>query len=225
MRLYLMRNILLLEDEVIIALSVKKSIQDNCEAEVYLAHDPSTALKIAREVSLDLLIADVNLQAERDGIDVATQLFSLYGLPTVFLTSYTDEETIKRASKVDVIGYLTKPFREEEIIAQMKVARFRFVNESEDHKEIGEHYYYDEKSRELIKDGDCINLTVKEHQLFLTLLNAEGRPVPFAYVDELVWPGDTISAGTRRQLFYRLRNKIPDLDLDTVNSNSYVLKY
>lgn len=217
-------NILLLEDEVIIALSIKQTIEANCKAHVFNTHCAAEAQKTVHENRIDLLIADINLNEETDGIDVAGRLNSLYHIPTLFLTSYSDEETLKRASGVDFIGYLVKPFREEELIAQIKLANFQFMKNEHFCSDLGKGYRYLYKTRELLKNDEEIILTAKEHQLLLLLINAAGKTVTFDYIDDLVWPAKAISAGARRQLFYRLRSKLPDLELETVYHIGYVLK-
>ncbi len=218
-----MKNILFLEDEVIIALSARRSIEANCQATVHLAHNSTDALKIAREINIDLLIADVNLKEEVDGIDVATQLDALYKIPTIFLTSYSDELTLERASKLKSISYLVKPFREDDLIAQLKIARYQYERDHRAVSDLGQGYHYHHEERELERDGEHVALTAKEHQLFLLMVNAPGKVISFAHIDDRLWPAKYITPGTRRQLFYRLRGKLPDLELETINTTGYRL--
>jgi len=219
-----MLKILLLEDEAIISLSTKQTIEANCNVHVLSAYCAAEAQKIAHENRIDLLIADINLREDTDGIEVATQLNSLYHVPTLFLTSYSDGDILHRASEVDFIGYLVKPFREEELIAQIKLANFQFMKNEPLVTDLGNGYRYQYKTRELLKDGKEIILTAKEHQLLLLLINGEGKTVTFDYIDDLIWPARTVTSGARRQLFYRLRSKLPELDLQTVYHFGYVLK-
>ncbi len=95
-----MKNILLLQNERIITSDLRRIIETGCHADVHLAHDSSTALRFAREIGIDLLITDVDLGERIDGVDVATQLDSLYQTPILFLMSSSDEEMLVRASRL-----------------------------------------------------------------------------------------------------------------------------
>ncbi len=220
-----MKNILLLQKQSIIACDLGRSIQNNCHADVHLAHDPAAALRVARDIDIDLLITDIELGEEVDGVDVAIQLDALYQTPMLFLTSSSDEQMLERASRLSPIGYRIRPFREDELIPQLKLARYQYERENLSLLDLGKGYHYDNEQRRLLRDDESIALTAKEHQLFLLLLNAPGKVVPFTYLDEQIWPASYVSSGTRRQLFYRLKTKLPDLDIETVTMTGYRLTF
>ncbi len=219
-----MRNILLLEDDVIIALSIIQTIKANCDGQIHHALTATAAMELARKHTIDLLITDIGLGTRIDGIDVAQQLYKLYGLSILFLTSYSDEETLKRASKLNMIGYLVKPFREQDLIAQMRLAHYQYTKDEDLFVNMGAGYRYSFETQELLKDGECIRLTAKEHRLFLALLNAQGKIVSFSYIDDLLWPDKSITTGARRQLVFRLKGKIPGLALESISNVGYLLK-
>ncbi len=218
-----MKNILILEDEVIIALSIKQTIKANCDAHVHASHDSATAFNIAYKHSIDLLIADIDIGEEIDGIDVAKHLYELYDIPVLFLTSHSDTSTLKRVSKLKEIGYLIKPFREKDLITQIRLVDYQYAKEKTHFLDLGEGYSYSNKTKELLRDNEHIRLTVKEHQLFLALLNAKGNVMTYTYIDTLLWPGKVNTTGVRRQLIYRLKRKLTDLRLESVKDIGYFL--
>ncbi len=222
---YVLRNILLLQDRSVISSDLSRFIQTHCRADVHLVHEPGAALKVAHDIDIDLLITDIELGKEIDGIDVAIQLDALYQTPILFLTSSSDDKMLERASRLRPIGYRIRPIREDELIVQHRLIRYQYECERFSLLDLGKGYHYDDEQRRLLRDDEPIALTAKEHQLFLLLLNMPGEVVSFTYLDEQIWPADHVSSGTRRQLFYRLKAKLPDLDIETVTMTGYRLNF
>jgi signal transduction histidine kinase len=115
-------KILLVEDEMITAQHIRKTLTRFGYKVVGLATTGTAALKDAERNRPDLLVADIGLNGVLDGIDVAAQVRELWGIPTVFLTAYADSETMTRARLVEPYGYLVKPFGEEELHATIEIA-------------------------------------------------------------------------------------------------------
>ncbi|MFM9910285.1 MAG: LuxR C-terminal-related transcriptional regulator, partial [Chitinophagaceae bacterium] len=70
----------------------------------------------------DAAILDINLESEKDGIEIAQWINEKYQLPFLFLTSYSDKDTLKRAKLVNPSGYLVKPFNEKTLLASIEIA-------------------------------------------------------------------------------------------------------
>ncbi|MDD2651484.1 MAG: response regulator [Sulfurimonas sp.] len=218
-----MLNVLIIEDDPVIAMDIK-SIVDEMDGVVgYIVSDMPSALKLADKCSMHLVVSDIQIKGSADGIEAAKMLQRLYLTPVLFLTSYHDEATLVRAAQVDFSGYLLKPFNEDELIAGVKLCalKIKTLNSS---IEIGSGYRYDSKIQQLFCDDEPITLTTKEHQLFLLLLNSRGQVVPFAHIDDVVWCNQSINDTSRRQLFHRLRTKVDKLSFESVKYGGYILK-
>ena len=115
-------KILIVEDEPIVALDLQQEVQQlGCEV-VGLAESADEALMAAEECRPDLALMDVRIVGSMDGIQAARLLRGMYQVPVVFLTSYSDEFTISRASREMPYGYLTKPFQSRDLKATLRVA-------------------------------------------------------------------------------------------------------
>src|ERR1035438_9733872 len=115
-------KILIVEDEPIVALDLHQEIlQMGCEV-VGVAESADEALLAVSACRPDLALMDIRIVGSLDGIQTARLLSSLYGVPSIFLTSYSDESTIARAARAMPYGYLTKPFRSGELKATLQVA-------------------------------------------------------------------------------------------------------
>lgn len=217
------REILVLEDEVIIAQSIKRSIVPHCDVTVHLAYDALTALTIAEKRPIDLLIADIGLGNGVDGIDVAKALDDQRDIPVLFLTSYHDDKTLQRASKLDIIAYLVKPFRMEELLVNLRLSRHHQTKEDISFWDLGNGYRLNEKSERLFRGDDLIRLTEKEQTLFMALVKAKGNVLTNAVIDDMFWPDKETTVGVRRQLVYRLKRKIPTLEINVIKDIGYQL--
>lgn len=215
-----MVNVLILEDDPIIALDVKSIVDDLVGFHGFIASDMPSALKIAHKHTLHILLAGIHIKGLVDGIETARTLQHLYHSQLIFLTSYSDEPTLARASELSVSGYILKPFREEDLVASLKLCALKL---GVDHVllEIGNGYTYDTKRQQLFLHDTHIILSPKEQQLFLLLLNSRGNVVPLSYIDDVIWYDDSISDTTRRQLLHRLRTKLPELSFEIVKYSGY----
>lgn len=115
-------RILIVEDEPVIAENISMYL-DNADFEVSgIAYDSSEAEEQLLHNTPDAAILDVNLGSESDGIDIAELINHKYQLPFLFLTSYSDKETLQRAKAVQPSGYIVKPFNEKTLLASLQIA-------------------------------------------------------------------------------------------------------
>jgi PAS domain S-box-containing protein len=115
-------KVLIVEDEPIVALDLQQEIEAfGCEV-VGTAESADEALMAVERNRPDLALMDVRIAGSMDGIQTARLLRSMYQVPVIFLTSYSDDSTITRAARELPYGYLTKPFQRGELKASLRVA-------------------------------------------------------------------------------------------------------
>ena len=83
------------------------------------------AIAKAREFRPDLILMDIVMPGEKNGIDAAEEIKSEMGIPVIFVTAYADEEFIKRAKTVEPFGYIVKPYEDRELRAGIEVALYK----------------------------------------------------------------------------------------------------
>lgn len=108
-------SILVVEDELIVALEIKKTLIKLGYRVAGTEKDGQSAIETAGKTSPDLILMDIRLKGEMDGIEAAQRIRALYQTPVIFLTAHSDEDTLSRALKTHPCGYLVKPFREREL--------------------------------------------------------------------------------------------------------------
>ncbi len=119
----IMLNVLIIEDEVVIALHIEGIVKELGYRVVGMATNAEEALTLADEERIDLVISDVRLRNSRDGIEVSGEIQLEHGCAVILITAYKDHDTLKKALSIELDGYLVKPFNEEELKALLhKVA-------------------------------------------------------------------------------------------------------
>ncbi len=117
-------NILIVEDEYIIA----KGIQKRLEKMGYIVSAPiasgeEAVVKVEKE-DPDLVLMDIMLKGEMDGIEAADLIRSRFGIPVIFLTAYADDERLQQAKRTQPYGYVLKPFRGRELKIVIEMALY-----------------------------------------------------------------------------------------------------
>lgn len=124
-------KILIVEDERILALGLKKKLQKLGFNVTNTVSSGEDAVKSVKENKPDLILMDIVLQGEIDGIDAAKMIINMHNIPIIYLTAYADDETIERAVKTYPYGYLMKPYKERELKANIEMALKKFQAEKE----------------------------------------------------------------------------------------------
>ena len=111
------RKVLIAEDEVLFAMDLGQTLKGKGYALCETALRGRKAIEIVEREKPDLVLMDVNLKGEINGIDAAMEIRSRFGIPVIFMTGYSDENTKKAAMLAQPAGYVTKPLNVEELLA------------------------------------------------------------------------------------------------------------
>ncbi|MCF7929019.1 MAG: EAL domain-containing protein [Spirochaetales bacterium] len=152
-------RILIVEDEKIIALDLKRRLVKFGYQVVGLATTAQEALDQAQEQQPDLILMDIMLAGEQDGVDAAIEIKKQFGFPVIFLTAYADERTLERAKEAEPFGYILKPFKERELHTTIDIAMYK----SNVDKKLKEQQRW--LSAILNSIGDCIIATDQEDRI------------------------------------------------------------
>ena len=118
-------KILIVEDENIVAIDLQKRLMNLGYDIVGIVSTGEDAVRKAVATSPDLVLMDVRLKGEMDGIEAASMLRFQHGVAVVYLSAYADNDTLKRASKTEPFGYILKPFEERELHTTIEMALYR----------------------------------------------------------------------------------------------------
>ncbi len=142
-------QIMIVEDESIVA----KDLQNMLERIGYdvpaVVASGEAAMEKATGTHLDLVLMDIMLRGEMDGVEAAEQLRTRYHVPVIYLTAYADNDTLQRAKITEPYGYITKPFEERELHVGIEMSLYKHKME----RELRESEHRFRQMAENIKDG------------------------------------------------------------------------
>ena len=129
-------SILIVEDQALIAADVARVLDRKGYRVVGVANTGEAALQLAETHKPDLVMMDIVLKGELDGIETAAGLREKFGIPVVFLTAYADTKRLNRAKLTYPFGYLVKPVQEQDLLITVKMALF--IARVESHRKAAE---------------------------------------------------------------------------------------
>lgn len=125
------RRILVVEDERLVAKHIENMVRGLGYEVAGVAATGEDAVRIALETLPDLVLMDIMLRGDMDGIAASEQIWDKAAIPVVYLTAYADESTLERAKVTDPFGYLLKPFEERELYTAIEMALYKHKSDRE----------------------------------------------------------------------------------------------
>ena len=118
-------RILVVEDETIVALDIRVQLARQGYEPVGHAIRGEQAVAMAEALHPDLVLMDIQLGGEMDGIEAALAIRARQSIPVVFLTAFAEDETLERAKRAEPAGYVIKPFSERELRSVLEMALYK----------------------------------------------------------------------------------------------------
>ncbi|MDP8227203.1 MAG: response regulator, partial [Candidatus Celaenobacter polaris] len=122
-------NVLIVEDEIIVAKNTETMLKVLDYNVVGICISGEQAIKVVNEKKPDLILMDIVLGGDIDGIQAAAEILKQVEVPIIFATCYTDKDTLKRAKEIAPYGYIIKPFQKKELLASIEIALERYTLE------------------------------------------------------------------------------------------------
>lgn len=128
-------NILIVEDESIVAKDIQHSLKKLGYTVVGMCSNGEDAIKTAEEMTPDLVLMDIMLKGDMSGIEAADQIRQRMNIPVIYLTAYADESTLNKAKVTEPYGYIIKPFKEIDLHTAIEMAIYKHEKETDVKKE------------------------------------------------------------------------------------------
>jgi PAS domain S-box-containing protein len=125
-----MVTLLVVEDEHIVAMDLQSRLRNLGYEVPETASSADEAVEKAGQVRPDLVLMDIYLGSDRDGIHAAAEIRSRYDIPVIYITAYADTATLQRAKITEPFGYILKPFEERELLTTIEMALYKYRMES-----------------------------------------------------------------------------------------------
>jgi CheY-like chemotaxis protein len=140
-------RILIVEDESLVAADLRQRLTALGFTVAGVADTGRDAIRLAEERKPDLVLMDINLKGDMDGIAAADHIKSRLGIPVIYLTATSDRETVRRAQATEPWCFILKPFYERELEVNIEIGLFKARAE----KEKARHLHDLRMAREEIK--------------------------------------------------------------------------
>ncbi|MCZ7355730.1 MAG: response regulator [Candidatus Methanoperedens sp.] len=123
------KQILVVEDEIIVAEDIRKRLENMGYTVPVVVSSGIEAIMKAGENNPDLVLMDIMLRGEMDGIEAAEKIRCDFDIPVIYLTAYADEKTLERARITEPYGYIIKPFNQRELQVNLEIAIYKHIME------------------------------------------------------------------------------------------------
>src|SRR6056297_761285 len=124
-------KIQIVEDEGVVALDIRRHVESFGYSVSGIHASGEEAISSFDSETPNLVLMDIRLQGELDGIESARIIREKHDVPVIILTAYADEKTVERAKFIEPFGYIIKPFEERELRTNIEMALFRHNLESQ----------------------------------------------------------------------------------------------
>lgn len=223
-------NILIVEDESIVAMELESYIETLEYHVVGTSSNAQDALSIVEGESIDIILMDICIKGDMDGVETAMRIKESHpNIEIIFLTAHLDDYNVDRAIQLNPVAYLSKPFNREELRVFLKIALHKIekkstrIIENENNIIFDEEFFYDTAHSTLYCCFEVINLTKKENELLELLIEYKNNVVDFYTIENTIWPDRETNTNTIRTLVKRLRQKLKHKFIQTVSSQGYRL--
>lgn len=173
---------------------------------VAMAGSGADAIRLAGEHHPDLVLMDIRLKGQMDGIEAGREIRQRFRIPVIFLTAYADADTVQRSKSAEPFGYLLKPFEDSELNTAIEIALHKRAAEEAALGRVGEELRQSEERYQLLVNS------IRDYAV--VMLNSQGRIIDWNPGAEIIngYSGPEV-VGQSLAIFYRpedvVRNK-PD---------------
>ncbi len=150
-------RVVIADDERIVAADLRRRVMALGYTVVGVVGSGEEAVRVSLEQRPDLVLLDIGMEGAYDGITAAANIRAEVDVPVIFITSYSDKETLRRAKEIGPFGYVLKPFDERELATTIEMALFR--------------HHMDQKLR-------------RSEELYRTLIENTGEGIAFVDLNE-----------------------------------------
>ncbi len=219
--------ILIVEDELIAAKYLQKVLEHNGHEVVGIAISMDSALAYADKQHIDLVLMDIRIEGDSDGIEVAKQFLSKKDVGILYTTAYNDEDFLTRAKQTNTIGYLVKPIQPDSLLSTIEVnmANFMQTSSKAQNSKLCNCIYINKKKFSYTYNDKKVTLSQNETIILALLSSADELEVSYDELEQMLYEDGIHTDTALRTTIWRLRNKLPScISIETIYKYGYKIK-
>ncbi|MBH8565690.1 response regulator [Nostoc sp. CENA67] len=191
-------KILVIEEESIIACDIKNCLENSGYIVPAVTGNGEQAIAKVAEFHPDLVLIDIMLKGEMNGIEAAQEIIDCFQIPVVYMTAYSDQNILQKAKNTQPFGYIIKPFKENQLISTIEIA----LNKYQTELLMREALKKEKQSRNL---ESCF-VSMVSHEFRNPLSNI------FNYTELLVNSSNQLTENQKQEYIYEIQNAVKHLD-------------
>ncbi len=225
---------IVVEDDSLTALFLSETLEELGHEVLGSFDNAKECFEFVQTRDVDIALMDIEIKGDVDGIHCAYKLNTKYNIRSIFVTSYQNTSTIDDAMDTEPLGYIIKPVSVPDIVAAISLAKqalktslssnlYKAKEDTNQNIVVGD-YKYSKKHKVLTYKGELVKLGSKESELLELLFINFGLTVENDVIKQTIWDDVEITDDTLRQLIFRLRKKIPNVQLISFPRDGYCIK-
>jgi two-component system, LytTR family, response regulator LytT len=159
-------KILIVEDEILIAEDLKDKLLSFGYAEIEMAHNKTDAITAVREFNPDVVLLDVRMENEKDGIEIGQHIAEQFQKPFIYITAHSDVNLIKEILKTGPSGFITKPVKKSDLFAAINMVITQIKSSSDSALKIKDGYstlvIHPDSIQYIESEGNYVNIYTDE---------------------------------------------------------------
>jgi len=218
------KTVLYVEDEIMVLENISELLQNYFKV-FHTASDGEMAYELFLKYEIDILIVDIELP-KMNGIELISKIReSNKDVEIVVISAYTKTDYFLECINCHVSKYIVKPFTSRKIKELLVMLNEDFKNSvNQESICLDEEFTFNMESSQLLYNNDCVNLTKKERELLMLLLDNINSLISIDTMEYTIWPEQGSSPSRRRALISRLRSKLKHRFIETHASEGYIFK-
>lgn len=223
-------NVLIVEDEPLIAIFIKRTVQQFGSNVIDICYDSEDALQKVKQHKPDIVFMDINIKGPLDGISVTRKIKMECEPLIVYITAYNDHDTVDEALSTNPYNYIVKPVKETDIkvvlsLAKKEIKKLKVNEELNNCIYFKDGSYFDLDKKEIFSNKNPISLTKIEKHLLDMFITNKNTTISLESIKVKVWHDKDVSDTTIRDKISVLRKKLPQLKIKTSFGIGYCLEY
>ncbi len=164
-------KVVIVEDEFIVAEDLKQILIKHGHETVGIALDYQEAILLLSEQSPEVVFVDIHLGKGKNGIELASIITEKYQLPILFITSFSDDQTVEKIKRLQPIGYLVKPFNEKNVVMALEIGMINRQKENfrANEQVASQDFFFvkDQRMMKKVKHEDILFLESDDNYTFI----------------------------------------------------------
>lgn len=200
------KNVLFVEDDLIMLEQINELLGMMFKS-VYSAKNGKDAFELFQEENIDLIISDIKMPI-MDGLTLIEKIRRTnYNISIILLTNHSEKDYLLHAANLSIDGYIVKPIEFEDF-TQTIVKAMNRAGKNHGKIYLSDELFFNTGTQELYLNNEVIFLGIKELELIKLLINNSSKTVTKEEISEALWPFESVSESSIKNLILRIRKKL-----------------